>query len=108
MLDEGPWAFYKQRINAIDLQKYIVPWCIAQYGMDYPKKLTLDAVKEMMKAISNDKGLLQGFTSAAVQAKTFAVSFADVARKVKIAAGEYIEHTFIVNLLPDSLPASAL
>jgi hypothetical protein len=80
MLDEGRWAFYKQRKNAIDIKKFIVPWCTAHYGLDYPKKLTMDAVKEMVIAISNDKGLLQGLPSAAVQAKKFAVSFADVAR----------------------------
>jgi hypothetical protein len=52
-LDEGPWSFYRdtQRKNVIELQKYIVPWCIAQYGLDYSKKLTLDAVKDMVIAI---------------------------------------------------------
>ncbi len=48
MLDKGPWSFFSQRKNAIDLQKYIVPWSIALYGLDYPKKLTLDTVKEMV------------------------------------------------------------
>jgi hypothetical protein len=58
-------------------------------------------------AISDDKGLLQGFPSAAVPARKYAISFADVPRKVKNAAGAYIEHTFLVNLLTDSWPAPA-
>jgi hypothetical protein len=61
----------------------------------------------MVIAISDDKGLLQGYPSAAVPAKKYAISFADVARKVKNAAGVYIENTFRVNLLHDSLPAAA-
>ncbi len=70
MLDKGPWSFFSQRKNAIDLQKYIVPWIIALYGLDYPKKLTLDTVKEMVIAISYDKGLLQGFPSRQCQQKS--------------------------------------
>jgi hypothetical protein len=61
----------------------------------------------MVIAISDDKGLLQGFPSAAVPAKKYAIRFADVARKVKNAAGAYIKHTFLVNLLPDSWTAPA-
>ena len=87
--------------------KFIVLWCIALYGLDYPKLLTLDTVKQMVIAISDDRGLLQGYPSSAVPAKKYAISFADVARKVKNAAGVYIENTFLVNLLPDSLPAAA-
>ncbi len=49
-----------------------------------------------MIAICDDWWLLQGFPSAAVQAKRFAVSFVDVAKKVKNAAGAYRVHTFIV------------
>jgi hypothetical protein len=100
MLDKGPWSFFTQRKHAIELHKFIVPWSIALYGLDYPKQLTLDTVKEMVIAISDDKGLLQGYTSAAVPAKKYAISFADhdVARKVKNAAGAYIENTCLVNL----------
>jgi hypothetical protein len=85
-----PGPFSHKGKNAIDLQKFIGPWCIAQYGLDYPKKLTLDSVKEIVLAISDDKGLLQGFPSAAVPAKKYVISFADDARKVKNAAGAYI------------------
>jgi hypothetical protein len=97
-LDKGPWSFFTQRKNAIELQKFIVQWSIALYGLDYPKQLTLDTVKEMVIAISDYKGLLQGYPSAAVPAKKFAITFADVARKVKNAAGAYIENTCLVNL----------
>jgi hypothetical protein len=55
------WTFYLQRRYAIEIQKFIVPWCIAQYGLAYPKKLTLKTVKEMLIAICDDQGLLQGF-----------------------------------------------
>ncbi len=107
MLDKGPWSFFTQKKNAIDLQRFIVPWCIALYGLDYPKQLTLETVKCMVIAISDEKGLLQGFPSAAVPAKKYAIIFADVARRVMDAACVYIQHTFLVNLLPDSLPAPA-
>ncbi len=70
ILDRGPWSFFTQRKNAIDLQRFIIPWCIALYGLDYPKQLTLDTFKCMVIAISDEKGLLQGFPSAAVPAKS--------------------------------------
>ncbi len=70
MLDKGPWSFFTQGKNAIDLQRFIVPWCIALYGLDYPKQSTLDTVKCMVIVISDEKGLLQGFPSAAVPAKS--------------------------------------
>ncbi len=41
---------------------------------------------------------MQGYPSAAVPAKKFAITFADVVRKVKNAAGAYIENTCLVNL----------
>ena len=42
------------------------------------------------------EGLLQGFPSAAVQAKKYSASFADLAKKVKAAAGAYLRHTCLV------------
>ena len=97
-MEKGPWSYFSQRKNAIELQKFVVPWSIGLHGLDYPKQLTLDTVKEMVIAICDDKGLLQGYPSAAVPAKKYAISFADVARKVKNAAGAYIENTCLVNL----------
>ena len=90
MLDKGPGGFYGSD-SAIVIQKFIVPWSIAQYGLGYTKKLTLEVVKEMLIALCDDEGFLQGCPSAAVEAKKYAVSFADVAKKVKNAAGVYKE-----------------
>jgi hypothetical protein len=95
-LDAGPWSFYMQRKNAIEIQKLIVPWYIAQNGLAYSKKLAVDTFKEMVIAICGDKGLFQGLPLAAAQAKKFAVSFVDVAKRVKNAAGAYPVHTFSV------------
>lgn len=95
ILDNGPWDFY-DRVNAIAIQKFVVPWSIAQYGLDYTKKLSLEVVKEMLIALCDAEGFLQGSPSAAVEAKKYAVSFADVAKKVKNAAGAYTVHTYIV------------
>ena len=88
MFDKGPWVFY-DRVNAIVIQKFIVPWSIAQYGLSYTKKLSVDVVKEMLIALCDAEGYLQGCPSAAVEAKKYAVTFADIAKKVKNAAGVY-------------------
>ncbi len=89
---------FQGNINTILLDAVRV-WGDNKYRiLDYPKQLTLDTVKEIMMVISDDKGLLQGYPSAAVPAKKYAISFADVARKVKNAAGAYIENTCLVNL----------
>jgi hypothetical protein len=57
----------------LNLPKFIVPWCIALYGLAlaYPKKVSIETIKDMGIVISNAsaEGLLQGIPSAAVEEK---------------------------------------
>jgi hypothetical protein len=101
------WAFYSQRRYAIEIQKFIVPWCIAQYGLAYLKKLTLETVKEILIAICDDQGLLQGVPSAAVQAKSLRLVLMMLRGKLRTqrVRTEYI--LSLCNILPYSLPATA-
>ena len=34
---KGPFAIFDHRANATNLQRFIVPWLIASYGLSYPK-----------------------------------------------------------------------
>ena len=56
-MDPGSWDFY-DRVNAIAIQKFVVPWSIAQYGLDYTKKLSLEVVKEILIALCDAEGFL--------------------------------------------------
>ncbi len=47
----GPFATFLDKSAAFSMQKYIVPWCIARYGLSFPKELSLESVQEMLIAI---------------------------------------------------------
>ena len=68
------------------LQKHIVPWLIALGGLSAIRSITVDHVKQMLIALLDSEHLLP-YASAAEAAVDFPVAFADVARKVKMAAG---------------------
>jgi hypothetical protein len=87
-----------QRKNAIEILKYIVPWCIAQNGLAYSKKLAVDTFKKMVIAICDDQGLFQGFPLAAAQAKSLRLVLWALQRKLRmpLITGAYRVHTFSV------------
>jgi hypothetical protein len=66
-----------------------VPWLIATYGLSYAKSIQLDLLKEMLIAIINENQLMGERVSCLAQSKTYLISFNDLARQVKSAAGLY-------------------
>jgi hypothetical protein len=90
-IDVGPWAVLNVKSNASAVQRQVVPWFIAIYGLSYSKSLKLDVVKEVVIATTAQLGLLDNCQAAAEE---FNVGLTDVARKVKAAAGMYF------NILP--------
>ena len=54
----GPWMAFIDKANAITVQRYVVPWCVATValcGMTYQKHLKLELVKEMGIALSSTR-----------------------------------------------------
>ena len=86
--DVGPWDFLNGPGNkgvATLVQKSIVPWSIALYGLNYHKNITLEVIKEMVLALCD----MNGWVSCPEAAKKYNLAFNDVAVKVKAAAGIY-------------------
>ena len=50
--DKGPWAWLSDKSNASKMQKHIVPWLIAMYGLGYAKAASNTVVRQMVIAIS--------------------------------------------------------
>jgi hypothetical protein len=49
--DEGPWKRLSDKNNASTMQKHIVPWLIAMYGLSYSKTVATNVVKQMIIAL---------------------------------------------------------
>jgi hypothetical protein len=86
----GPFATFLDKSVASSMQKYIVPWCIARYGLSFSKELSPDSVQEMMIAIIDSEQLMLCYPDCAVEAKKYSVAFKDFALRVKAAAGMYL------------------
>ena len=86
-IEKGPFAIFDLRPNATNLQRFIVPWLIATYGLSYPKTMETHVLKEMLIAIIDQNKLLGPYDSCAAQSKIYAVAFQDLVKKVKNAAG---------------------
>jgi hypothetical protein len=84
----GPFATFAERKVATALQKYIVPWSIAMFGISFPKTHTIETYKEMLVAIIDAEELMPGISpDCAKEAKLYPVAFGDLVKKVKFAAG---------------------
>ncbi len=57
-IEKGPFAIFDHRPNVINLQRFIVPWLIAIYGLSYPKTMEPVVLKEMLIAIIDQNKLL--------------------------------------------------
>ena len=69
--------------GVVAIQRFIVPWRIAHYGLSYPKKLTLPcwhAVKEMAMALGGAEGLLQGSARTIVHIRNIGMERSNVCR----------------------------
>jgi hypothetical protein len=85
----GPFANFLDKSVASFMQKYIVPLCIARYGLSFPKELSLESVQEMLIVIIDAEQLMPGYPDCAAEAKKYSVAFKDFALRVKAAAGMY-------------------
>jgi hypothetical protein len=61
-IEKGPFAIFDLRPNANNLQRFIVPWLIATYGLSYPKTMETHVLKEMLIAIIDQNKLCLSFT----------------------------------------------
>ena len=86
--DLGPWEILTVNSNASAVQKQVVPWFIALYGLSYSRSIKLDVVKEMVIATSDALNLLECSQTAA---EDFPVGLTDIAKRVKAAAGMYFD-----------------
>ena len=86
----GPWEVFTNKVNAITVQRHIVPWLVAIYGLKYAKSIKLDTVKEMVTALCPELDFV-GF-DAEEESRNFQVGFAEICKRIKTAAG--IMHFF--------------
>ena len=82
-----PWKVFMVKSNASEVQRLVVPWLIAMYGLTYAKSLKLDVIKQQIMAVAQLLGLL---TNCKAEAEEFPVGLNDIAKKCKAAAGMFI------------------
>ncbi len=87
--DVGLWKILLVKRNATLVQRPIVPWAIALYGVSFKKSLNVDIVKEILILFCDSKGILANGMTAAETAKRYPVGFTDIANRVHAAAGMY-------------------
>jgi len=90
----GPFAVlegtrHRNRITAI--QRILVQWLIAKYGMQY-KKVKHDVLKQMVMAVIYEEDMLELGGPCQHVAREFAIRFNSVVKKAELAAGLF---TFI-------------
>jgi hypothetical protein len=85
----GPWRIPTKKRNASLVQRTIVSWSIAIYGVIYKKSLNVELVKEMLTPFCDSNVILANGMTAAETAKRYPVDFADIASRVHAAAGMY-------------------
>ena len=69
------------------LQKSIVPWLVAIFGVDYPTQITADIVRQMVRALvkrDNIKGLGERFDALVDE---YPETFDMIAEAAKYSAG---------------------
>ena len=81
----GLWEAFFDKTNAITVQRLIVPWLVALYGLKYAKSIKLDLLKEMVIKLSPKLDFV-GF-DVKTAAEEFPVGFTEVAKRAKSAAG---------------------
>jgi hypothetical protein len=54
----GKWEVFFYKANAITVQRLVVPWLVALYGLKYAKSVKLELVKEMVTALCSKLGFV--------------------------------------------------
>ncbi len=73
--------------NALTMQKHIVLWLIAMYGLSYTKTTTTQVIRQMIVALCTEHDYLECSMSAEEAAQQYRVALNEAANKVKHAAG---------------------
>ena len=84
---QNPLSVLLEKAQAIRIQKTVVPWLIAMFGIDYVTETTADVVRQMIAAIvkkENIKGLGPTYDSLV---DTYPKTADHIAEKTKYAAG---------------------
>ena len=69
------------------MQKHIVPWLIALYGLSYTKTTSTQVVRQMIIALCTEHDYLECSMSAEEAAMQYRIALNEAAEKVKHAAG---------------------
>ncbi len=85
--DKGPWAWLSDKSNASRMQKHIVPWLIAMYGLSYAKTASNAVVRQMVIALFDEHEYLQCSMTAQEAAAKYNCALNDAIIHVKHAAG---------------------
>ena len=100
----GPWYEFTEKINATQVQLCVVPWLISLEGMKHAKSIKLDMIKEMLLALGLTLDFVQfGVEEAKVEYK---VGFAEIAKRVRSAAGIMIIYRVYADILLSVHPCS--
>ncbi len=74
-IEKGAFAIFDPRPNATNLQRFIVLWLIARYGLSYPKTMETNVLKEMLIAIIDQNKLLGRLIRALSSLKSMQLLF---------------------------------
>ena len=101
----GPWVEFTIKKNATAVQRLLVPWLIAKYGLAYKKTAKLPIVKEMLLALAPELPFLS--FDVKVMAEEYPFGLTEIAMKAKVAAGTYAYIRFFVIRCSDCMPCFA-
>lgn len=112
----GPWQWFVNKGNKSIVQRYIVPWLIAVHGFEVTKQekrtVLLPLISQMMIAICDQLGCLQGTPSVKDAAEQYPIAFADVCDNALKAASKYLPvenpFTLYIALTMRAVPQSGL
>ncbi len=96
---------FTQKKNAIAVQRHLVPWHIAKFGLAFAKSAKLSKVKEMLLALCSELPFVT-FDRASM-AEEYPFGLTDIALKAKTAAGTYAYIRLFVIWCSDYMPCFA-
>jgi hypothetical protein len=97
----GRFKYFVNRTHATDVQRILVPWVIALFGLSF-KTTPMSVVQEMNTAIIDSNGWFGHGVSCAEEAKGFLLAFADFVKKAKVAAGFFLFLLFLILPCPNT------
>ena len=113
---KGPWQWFDDKGNKSIVQRRILPWLIAVHGIEVTKQekrtVLLPLISQMMIAVCDQLGCLQGTPSAKDAAEKYPIAFADVCDNALKAASKYLHvenpFTLYIALTMRAAPQSGL